>query len=95
MKISKKDVEHVANLARLHLDEQEKENYTKQLNSILEYMEKLNLLDTEDVPPTSHVIPLKNVFREDKVRDSLSNEEVLANAPDAEDGYFKVPKIIE
>jgi len=82
-------------LARLHLDEEEKAKYTEQLNSILDYMEKLNQLDTEKVEPTSHVLPIKNVFRKDKVEKSLANEEVLANAPDKEDGYFKVPKIID
>jgi len=95
VKITKKDVEHVAMLARLHLDEEEKAKYTEQLNSILDYMEKLNQLDTEKVEPTSHVLPIKNVFRKDKVEKSLANEEVLANAPDKEDGYFKVPKIID
>lgn len=95
MKITKKDVEHVAMLARLHLDEEEKAKYTEQLNSILDYMEKLNQLDTEKVEPTSHVLPIKNVFRKDRVEKSLANEEVLANAPDKEDGYFKVPRIIE
>lgn len=95
MKISKKDVEHVAMLARLHLDEDEKDKYTQQLNSILDYMEKLNQLDTEKVEPTSHVLPIKNVLRKDEVKASLSNEEVLSNAPDKEDGCFKVPKIIE
>jgi aspartyl-tRNA(Asn)/glutamyl-tRNA(Gln) amidotransferase subunit C len=95
MKITKKDVEHVAMLARLYLDEEEKAKYTRQLNSILDYMEKLNQLDTEKVEPTSHVLPIKNVFRKDRVEESLANEEVLANAPDKENGYFKVPKIIE
>ncbi|NPV45199.1 MAG: Asp-tRNA(Asn)/Glu-tRNA(Gln) amidotransferase subunit GatC [Firmicutes bacterium] len=95
MKISKKDVEHVAQLARLHLEEEEKELYTRQLNSILNYMEKLGELDTSDVEPTAHVLPIKNVFREDRVEQSMDIEEVLRNAPDREEGFFKVPKIIE
>lgn len=95
MKISKKDVEHVAQLARLHLEEEEKELYTRQLNSILNYMEKLGELDTSDVEPTAHVLPIKNVFREDRVERSMAIEEVLRNAPDREEGFFKVPKIIE
>ncbi|QSQ07745.1 Aspartyl/glutamyl-tRNA(Asn/Gln) amidotransferase subunit C [Koleobacter methoxysyntrophicus] len=95
MKISKKDVEHVAQLARLHLEEEEKELYTRQLNSILNYMEKLGELDTGDVEPTAHVLPIKNVFREDRVEQSMDIEEVLRNAPDREEGFFKVPKIIE
>lgn len=92
--ITKADVEHVALLARLELSEEEKEEYTMQLNSILEYAEKLNELDTEDIMPTAHVLPLKNVFREDKVGKHLSNKDALAGAPDKEDGFFKVPRIL-
>ena len=95
MKITKKDVEHVAKLARLRLTEEEKEKFGKQLSEILEYVEKLNELDTEKVKPASHVVPLKNVMREDEVKPSLSVEEALANAPAREGKYFKVPKIIE
>ncbi|MCK4325708.1 Asp-tRNA(Asn)/Glu-tRNA(Gln) amidotransferase subunit GatC [bacterium] len=95
MKISKKDVEHVAKLARLRLAEEEKEKFGKQLSEILEYVEKLNELDTEKVEPTSHVVPLKNVMREDEVRPSLPVEDVLRNAPVREGKYFKVPKIIQ
>lgn len=95
MKISKKDVEHVAKLARLKLTWEEKEKFGKQLSEILEYVEKLNELDTEKVEPTSHVIPLQNVMREDRVKPSLPVEEVLGNAPAREGKYFKVPRIIE
>ncbi len=95
MKITKKDVEHVAKLARLKLTEEEKEKFGKQLSRILEYVEKLNELDTDKAEPTSHVVPLKNVMREDKIKPSLPVEEVLANAPVREGKYFKVPKIIE
>ncbi|MCK4262278.1 Asp-tRNA(Asn)/Glu-tRNA(Gln) amidotransferase subunit GatC [bacterium] len=95
MKISKKDVEHVAKLARLRLAEEEKEKFGKQLSEILEYVKKLNELDTEKVEPTSHVVPLKNVMREDEVRPSLPVEDVLRNAPVREGKYFKVPKIIQ
>ncbi len=95
MKISKKDVEHVARLARLRLTEEEKEKLGKQLNQILEYVEKLNELDTKNVEPTSHVVPLKNVLREDEVKPSLPVEEVLSNAPDKKGKYFKVPRIIK
>jgi aspartyl-tRNA(Asn)/glutamyl-tRNA(Gln) amidotransferase subunit C len=94
VKISKKDVEHVAVLSRLHLSENEKENYTETLNSILEYMEILNRVDTSDVEPTAHVLPLRNIFREDKPHESLDREMALANAPDQEDGCFKVPRIV-
>jgi aspartyl-tRNA(Asn)/glutamyl-tRNA(Gln) amidotransferase subunit C len=94
VKISKKDVEHVAVLSRLHLSENEKENYTETLNSILEYMEILNRVDTSDVEPTAHVLPLRNIFREDKPHESLDRHMALANAPDQEDGCFKVPRIV-
>ena len=94
MKISKEQVEHVALLARLELTEAEKEMYTEQLNSILEYAAVLDKLDTKDVPPTAHPLPLHNVFRDDVVKPSISQDEALSNAPDQEDGFFKVPKIV-
>ncbi|PKM90676.1 MAG: Asp-tRNA(Asn)/Glu-tRNA(Gln) amidotransferase GatCAB subunit C [Firmicutes bacterium HGW-Firmicutes-12] len=94
MKISKQDVEHVAVLSRLELSENEKENYTETLNSILEYMELLNRVDTSDVEPTAHVLPLINIFREDKPHEPLDRKMALANAPDEEDGCFKVPRIV-
>ncbi|MBU4560918.1 Asp-tRNA(Asn)/Glu-tRNA(Gln) amidotransferase subunit GatC [bacterium] len=94
-KITKRDVEYVAKLARLKLSEKEKEKFTKQLDQILKYVDKLNELDTEKVKPTSHVLPLKNVFREDRVGESLKVEKVLENAPEKAKGFFKVPKVIE
>ncbi|MCD5397907.1 Asp-tRNA(Asn)/Glu-tRNA(Gln) amidotransferase subunit GatC [candidate division NPL-UPA2 bacterium] len=95
MKISKKEVEHVAKLARLRLTDEEKNKFGKQLSRILEYVEKLNELDTEKVEPTSHVVSLPNVLREDEVKPSLPVEDVLSNAPDKKGNYFKVPRIIE
>ena len=95
MKIRVKDVEYVARLARLTLSDEEKDEFAVQLNEILTYMDKLNELDTKDVEPTSHVIPLKNVFRPDEVRESLPREPFLRNAPEAEKGSYKVPRIIE
>jgi len=95
MKITIKEVEHVARLARLELTEAEKEQMRAQLDSILSYIEKLNELDTSAVEPTSHVLPMKNVFREDEVRPSLLQEEALANAPDRQDLFFRVPRILE
>ncbi|OAT85430.1 Asp-tRNA(Asn)/Glu-tRNA(Gln) amidotransferase subunit GatC [Desulfotomaculum copahuensis] len=92
--ITIRDVEHVALLARLELNEEEKKTYARQLNAILEYAGMLNELDTADVPPTAHVLPLQNVFREDRVGAHMPPEEVLANAPEREDRYFKVPKIM-
>lgn len=95
MSITLKDVEHVANLARLDLSDQEKEQFTGQLNAILKYAEKLNGLNTDDVEPTSHVLPITNVMREDVMRESLPIEKVMLNAPDEEDGQFKVPAVLE
>ncbi|MFX4262030.1 Asp-tRNA(Asn)/Glu-tRNA(Gln) amidotransferase subunit GatC [Pelotomaculum propionicicum] len=92
--ITKKDVEHVALLGRLKLTEQEKDLYTKQLNDILEHFQFLERLDTENVQPTAHVLPLKNVFREDWVGQHISREEALANCPDRDENFFKVPKIV-
>ncbi len=89
------DIEKVARLARLELSEEEKLTFGNQLEQILTYMEQLNRLDTSGVEPTSHAIPIYNVFREDEVKPSLPQEEVLAIAPDEEDGHFKVPRIIE
>lgn len=94
MSISRDDVEHVAWLARLALTEEDKEKFTKQLSQILEHAGKISELNTADVQPTSHPLPVKNVFREDKNRPSLSQEEALSNAPKREKGGFVVPKII-
>ncbi|MDF2722952.1 MAG: gatC [Paenibacillus sp.] len=95
MSITTKDVEHVAKLARLQLSEDDKERFTGQLNAILKYAEKLNELDTDGVEPTSHPMTLSNVMREDQVRASWPIEKVLKNAPDEEDGQFKVPAVLE
>ncbi len=89
------NVEHIAHLARLHLSPEEEVKFGTQLNSILTYVEKLNELDTSGVEPTSHVLPLCNVMREDEVRDSLIKDEALANAPDRYRDFYRVPKIIE
>ncbi len=94
MKLTREEVEHVAWLARLALTEEEKELFRAQLGAILEYMEVLNRLDTEDVPPTYHVLPLKNVWRPDEAGPCIPREEALANAPDREGAYFRVPRII-
>ncbi|RAV17663.1 Asp-tRNA(Asn)/Glu-tRNA(Gln) amidotransferase subunit GatC [Paenibacillus contaminans] len=95
MSITIKDVEHVANLARLELTEEEKQMFNEQLNAILKYAEQLNELDTEGVEPTSHAMLLSNVMREDEVRASLAIEQVMLNAPDEEDGQIKVPAVLE
>lgn len=93
--IARQDVEHVAELARLELTPEEKERFSAQLNEILTYVDKLNELDTTQVEPTSHVIPMANVWRDDEVRPSLDRELALQNAPDAAHFFFKVPRIIE
>jgi|ERR1041385_7790017 aspartyl-tRNA(Asn)/glutamyl-tRNA(Gln) amidotransferase subunit C len=94
MPVTIKDVEHVAKLARLEFTEAEKEKFTHQLNKILAYMEKLNELDTKNVEPLSHVIELSNVFRDDIVKPSHPREEMLKNAPEKSEEFFKVPKVI-
>lgn len=95
MSVSIQDVEHVAKLARLDLTEEEKEMYAKQLSEIVAYVDQLNEVDTEQVAPTSHVLELVNVMREDESRPSPSIEQVLKNAPDEEDGHFRVPAVLE
>jgi aspartyl-tRNA(Asn)/glutamyl-tRNA(Gln) amidotransferase subunit C len=95
MKISKEEVKHIAMLSRLVLDEKEIAVYQDQLSRILEYVEKLNEIDTSHVEPVSHVIELNNVMRQDIVKPSLPRDEALKNAPDPSDKFFRVPKIIE
>lgn len=94
MSVSLKDVEKIADLARLYIPEEEKEEYTRQLNIILEYMKQLNKVDTSNVEPLSHPFELTNVFRDDDVQPSLPVDEALRNAPEKSGNYFKVPKVI-
>ncbi|KGE20937.1 Asp-tRNA(Asn)/Glu-tRNA(Gln) amidotransferase subunit GatC [Paenibacillus wynnii] len=95
MSITVKDVQHVAKLARLQLSPEEEATFTEQMNAILQYAEKLNELDTENVKPTTHVLQVSNVMRDDVIKESLSQDEVLLNAPDHEEGHFKVPAVLE
>lgn len=95
MKISAKDVEHVARLARLDLSTVEKERMGRELDGILTYIDKLRALDTTGVEPTSHAVPVTNVMRDDVPGPSLAQSEALANAPDRQGDLFRVPKIIE
>ena len=88
-------VRKVAKLARLDLTEAEIEEFTGQLGAILDYVEKMNELDTADVEPLAHCLPISNVFRADEVRESLGTEKTLANAPQRDGPFFKVPKILE
>jgi aspartyl-tRNA(Asn)/glutamyl-tRNA(Gln) amidotransferase subunit C len=94
MRVEISEVEQVARLARLKLSEEEKELFTSQLNAILDYVEKLNELDTSAIEPTFHVVSHVNVMREDEVKGSLSQEVSLENAPDKANECFRVPKII-
>ncbi|HTR82180.1 MAG TPA: Asp-tRNA(Asn)/Glu-tRNA(Gln) amidotransferase subunit GatC [Bacteroidota bacterium] len=94
MAVTIKDVEHIAQLARLEFNEKEKQKLTHELNEILKYMEKLNELDTSKVEPLSHVIEFDNVFRDDVIQPSLPPEEALKNAPAKKETFFKVPKVI-
>ena len=93
--ISREDVEHVARLARLALNDDELERMREQLNAILGYIDKLRELDVTNVEPTSHAVPLVNVMREDEVVPCLPQEQMLANAPDRAGELFRVPRIIE
>jgi aspartyl-tRNA(Asn)/glutamyl-tRNA(Gln) amidotransferase subunit C len=95
MSISKEEVQKVALLARLKLTEQEADQFTSQLNDILRFAEKLNELDTDQVEPTSHVLPMANVMRDDEVKPSISREKALSNAPEEQDGMFRVPAVFE
>ncbi len=95
MKVTVKDVEHVAKLARLGLTEEEKKRFTEQLSNILEYAETINKLDTKNAVPTSHAIPMKNIFRDDKAIPCRNTDDILANAPEKENNMFAVPKIME
>jgi aspartyl-tRNA(Asn)/glutamyl-tRNA(Gln) amidotransferase subunit C len=94
-KITMRDVEHVARLSRLALTDQEKERMRRELDGILSYIDKLRALDTANVPPTSHAVPMTNVMREDEPRPSLAQDLMLANAPERSGEFFRVPKIIE
>ncbi len=91
--ITVKDVEHVAKLARLELTQEEKEKYAGQLGDVLKYVEQMNEVDTSNVKPMAHAMDFVNVMREDVVKYEQTKEELMSNAPDAEDGFFKVPKI--
>lgn len=94
-KIDQAQVRKVAKLSRLELTEAEVAEFTGQLIAILDYMEKLNELDTTAVEPLAHCLPVKNIFREDCVKESLGTEKTLANAPQQDGEFFKVPKILD
>ncbi|HEV2993563.1 MAG TPA: Asp-tRNA(Asn)/Glu-tRNA(Gln) amidotransferase subunit GatC [Acidimicrobiia bacterium] len=93
--ITRADVEHVARLARLALDDDELDGFTRELGEILEHVQELEALSLDDVEPTAHPLPLANVVRRDEVRPTLPRDEVLAQAPEVEDGRFRVPRILD
>ena len=95
MKIDRKEVEHVAQLARLQFDEAQLDMFMHQMNNILEYFDKLQDLDTGDIEPTSHAVVMNNIFRADEEEKLFNRNLMLENAPEKEKGCFKVPKIIE
>ena len=95
MPIDRSAVDHVARLARLDLSEEERSRMQVELSAILDHAERIQALDLDDLEPTSHPVPLKNMMRPDEVTDSLPQDEALSNAPAAEDGRFRVPRIIE
>ena len=95
MELTLTQVEHIAELARLSLSDEEKARYQEQLSAILEYFERLQAVDTSAIPPTATVLPLRNVMRADESRDSASREDVLANAPQTEDGCFRVQAVLD
>ena len=95
MKVSSEDLARVAKLSRLSVAPDEENAYIKDLNAIVTYVENLSTLNTDNVEPTTYALPLKNVFRDDAPKASLTREAALKNAPDAEDGYFKVPRVLE
>lgn len=94
MSVTKNDVKKIAELARLEFSESELENYTTEMNKMLDYVDKLNELDTENIEPLLHPIENTNVFRQDEVKKSTNREEALKNAPDKSSEHFKVPKVI-
>lgn len=95
MKISEQDINTVASLSRLKIRDDERAEVTAQLDKFLAYVENLQAIDTTDIEPTTYALPMQNVFRADKVKPSLERELALSNAPLAEDGYFKVPRVLE
>ncbi len=95
MRLSREQVLHIAELAKLALTSKETDLFAEQLSEILEYAEKLNELDTEAIPPTAQTIEIRNVMRPDEPAPSLAPEEALANAPDRKDGYFRVKRILD
>ncbi|MDX9702829.1 MAG: Asp-tRNA(Asn)/Glu-tRNA(Gln) amidotransferase subunit GatC [Candidatus Auribacterota bacterium] len=95
MAFTRQDVDYIAKLARITLSDDEQKNFTRQLDSILEYVNKLNELDTDSVEPTAHILPVQNVFREDEVKPCADSKLAVEQSPELRDGLFIVPPVIE
>ena len=95
MAVSEKDVHYIAQLARIHLSEQDTQNFTAQLDSILEYIHTLNKVDTQNIQPTAHILPVQNVFREDTSRHNENAQMAVEQAPALDDNLYQVPPVIE
>ena len=95
MKVTEQDIKTVASLSRLKIDATESAEVVEQLDKFLTYVENLQSIDTENIEPTTYALPMQNVFRTDEVKPSLDRELAISNAPLAEDGYFKVPRVLE
>ncbi len=95
MSISRDELKHIALLSRLELTEDEADLYTQHIGEILDYVDKLSELDVTGVEPTSHAVPMQNVMRDDVIEPGLDIEEVLKNAPEKEERYFRVPRVTE
>ena len=95
MKITTDEVKYVANLAKLYVDETEAEKLTGEMESIINFANMLSEIDTENIAPTNHAMKVQNVFREDVVKESYSQEDILKNAPSQEGGCYLVPKVVE
>ena len=95
MKITRAEVEHVSRLARLALSDQELDALTGEMDAILDYVEQLNTLDTQEIVPTAHAVPMENAFRKDEIRPGFTTDQALSNAPDATENAFRVRRVIE
>lgn len=95
MSLTRHQVEHIAELAKLDLTEAELTRYAEQLSTILDYFEALRAINTDDIPPTASVLPLRNILREDEVKPTLTRDQILANAPEKEEGQFRVKAVLD
>ncbi|MCF0154436.1 MAG: Asp-tRNA(Asn)/Glu-tRNA(Gln) amidotransferase subunit GatC [Veillonella sp.] len=95
MKISQEEIKKIAHLSRLEVSDDHMVQLEKELSDILSYVEQLNELELNDVEPMAHAVPLQNVFREDKVQPSIDHNKALSTAPEEEDGYFRVPRVVQ